>query len=72
MSSEDACHNQSGLLEHDATGELPMSTDDVHYSTPDILDGMVQTSSVSVDASTNSLLNTAAQLPDVQLCQQFV
>ena len=69
MPAEDA---QSHLLEHDATGELPMSTDDFHYSASDISDGMIQTSSVSIDSSSNSLLDTAAQSPDVQLCQQFV
>ena len=69
MPTEDA---QSHLLEHDAAGELSMSTDDFHYSASDILYGMVQTSFVSIDTSSNSLLDTVAQSSDVQLCQQFV
>ena len=65
MPSKDACNNQSHLLEHDVARELPMSTDDVHYSTSDISDRMVQTLSVTIDVSSNSLLDTAAQLADV-------
>lgn len=58
--------------EDDAAVELPMCTNDVHCTTSDISDHLVQTSYVSIDTSSHTLLDTTVQSPDVQLCQQFI